>query len=116
MWIKSIGLISSILLFCISIYLNIKDGYARDEGIYVPQLIGNGLWILLILCICSIIFFLNLDRIKNEKISLILSSTTCTILIVFGITVVCGWLINYNQSKNNNLQNTKTIISKQSDI
>lgn len=104
LYIKFIGLIFSAILFCVTIYLNIKDGYARDEAIYVPQYIENGLWLLLVLCIICYIFFFNFDKIRNKKISLTLSSLIYIALLVYGSTITFGWVITYNQAKNRDLQ------------
>ena len=46
-----LGVLISIIMFIVICHFLIKDGYARDAGIYVPNVIANSLWgLLLALC------------------------------------------------------------------
>lgn len=103
-WVNAIGLVVSILFFCTSAYLLVRNGYARDEGIYVLDFFGNGLWLLLIGSIICCIIFLTVSNIKNEKISLTVASFTIVILIVFGLIITFGWFISYNKAQNDDFQ------------
>lgn len=85
-------------------YLQISDGYARDEGIYVLEFIRNGLWILLIGCILCGMVFLNVFKIKNGKLSIIIPSLALALLILFASIITFGWFISYNQVKNSDIQ------------
>jgi len=113
-WVNALGLIVSVLFFCTTMYLLIRDGYARDEQIYVSEFMGNGLWMLLLGCIICGIIFLNVAKIKNGRLSTIISTITIAALITFGIIITFGWFISYNQVKNNDigLQNTSSIMLK----
>ena len=99
-----LGLIASILFFCMAMYLQIRDGYARDEGIYVPNFIGNGLWVLLIGCIVCFIIFLSVSKMRNQKLSKLVAAITCISLIVFGSAITIGWFKTYEQAKNGDIQ------------
>lgn len=96
-----IGIICSVISVFVSTYLLSKDGYARDAEIYVPKIIGDGIWLLLILGVIGIIVFLCIHKIKNLKLFRLISISLCIIVSLFCIFIASGYFITYNNAKIN---------------
>lgn len=96
-----IGVICSAISVFVSTYLLTKDGYARDAEIYVPKLIGDGIWLLLILGVIGVIVFLYIHKIKNLKLFRLISISLCIIVSLFCIFIASGYFITYNSAKIN---------------
>ncbi len=98
-WSNGVGFLVAIVFFCITVYLQIRNGYARDESIYVANFIGNGLWFLLIGCVVCLLIFHNVSKIKHKKLSIMISSLTLSLLMIYGLLITLGWFISYHNVK-----------------
>lgn len=66
--ICAIGTLSAIVLFIVTCVFQIKNGYARDIGIYVFPIISISLWILLGVCIIFILVFWAINKLPTKKL------------------------------------------------
>lgn len=98
------GVIVSVILFLLTIRLHIKDGYARDAGIYVSKLISIASWVLLGFCIIAFILFFVLSKLSDKKWTLHTPAFFLTILIIFGLSVNIGWKVSFDRAKNADIQ------------
>ncbi|MFD2828953.1 hypothetical protein [Corticicoccus populi] len=97
--INIIGIISSLFFFVFTVYLMRRNGNARDAQIYVPDFIGYGLWVLLLICFISFLVFILMPKIKFERFSSIVSVITLIILLILGLVITIGWFFFYHQIK-----------------
>ncbi|TCK98281.1 hypothetical protein EDC19_0701 [Natranaerovirga hydrolytica] len=108
--ITVIGLILSISFFLMSVYINIRNGYARDAGYYVTGFFGNGIWVLLLSSFISAIYFLVIQHIKNNLFTRVSSVIVIVILLIYGLTITIGWFHSYNElKKGSSFPNTTSI-------
>lgn len=98
------GIVASAALFTTSFWLNIKNGYARDNRIYVSELLSNGIWIFLLFNVISCIIFFNLPRLPDRRRTRLFSHFLLIITIAFGFAINIGWFVSYNHAKTLDLQ------------
>lgn len=93
------GVIVSVFFFLVTCWLNIQNGYARDERIYVPELLSDGLWVFLAFCSISFLIFSILSKRQSSKMTHLFSCFLLTVLIVSGLSVSLSWFISYSRAK-----------------
>lgn len=99
-----LGTISAIVLFIVTCVVQVKDGYARDAGIYVSPIISYSLWILLGLCVVFMIAFWTINKKSSSKYSDRISLLLLIVLIVVGLGVNIGWKISFDREKDQDIQ------------
>ena len=82
-----LGRIVCIVLFLVTCWSIIKDGYARDAGICVTHVISCALWITLFVCAFSFTIFSVFDRQNNNFYIQVICKVLLITLIVGGILV-----------------------------
>lgn len=102
--ICTLGILTSIILFLITCHFQIRDGYARDAGIYVSDIISSSLWILLGLCIIFIVLFFNLPRFSNRKITRLIALISLLFLVIMGVGIYISWQISFERLKNKTVE------------
>ena len=99
-----LGTISAIILFIVTCVIQVKDGYARDAGIYVSPIISYSLWMLLGLCVIFVIAFWAMNKMSSSKHSDKISLLLLIVLIVVGSGVNIGWKISFDREKDRDIQ------------
>ena len=94
-----LGVLTSIIMFIVTCHFQIKDGYARDAGIYVPNIITNSLWGLLLLCIIFSVLFFNLPRFSKRNIAKVLAIALLVLMITAGLAFYISWQFSFEQLK-----------------
>ena len=94
-----LGVLTSIIMFIVTCHFQIKDGYARDAGIYVPNIITNSLWGLLLLCIIFSVLFFNLPRFSKRNIAKVLAIALLVLMITAGLAIYISWQFSFEQLK-----------------
>ena len=94
-----LGVLISIIVFIVTCHFQIKDGYARDAGIYVPNVIANSLWGLLLLCIIFSVLFFNLPRFSKRNIAKVLAIVSLVLIITASLAVYISWQFSFEQLK-----------------
>ena len=94
-----LGVLISIILFIVTCHFQIKDGCARDAGIYVPNIIANSLWWLLLLCLVFSVLFFNLPRFSKSNITKVLAIALLVLMITAGLAIYISWQFSFEQLK-----------------
>ncbi len=94
-----LGVLISIIMFIVTCHFQIKDGCARDAGIYVPNIIANSLWWLLLLCIIFSVLFFNLPRFSKSNITKVLAIVSLVLIITASLAVYISWQFSFEQLK-----------------
>ena len=94
------GCILSVVGVINSCTILIKNGYARDAGIYVAPWISSTLVLLPGLCISAAILLYWLCKYKQDK----LGKWSSIFLVVVNLTVSIGWKYSYTRSQNLDIQ------------
>ena len=92
-----LGVLISIIIFIVTCHFQIKDDYARDAGIYVPNIIANSLWGLLLLCLIFSVLFFNLPRFSKSNIAKILAIVSLVLIITASLAVYISWQFSFEQ-------------------
>lgn len=96
--VSIIGILASVILFIVAGVFLVKDGYARDSGIYVSPVISYSLWILLTLCALSLIAFFAMQKWSKKKGAEIASVFLLVVLIIGGLWVTIGWQTSFSNA------------------
>ena len=94
-----LGVLISIIMFIVTCHFQIKDGYARDAGIYVPNIVGNSLWGFLLLCLVFSVLFFNLPRFPKSNITKVLAIALLVLMITAGLAIYISWQFSFEQLK-----------------
>ena len=94
--VSLIGAAVSIVLFFISCACNIRNGYARDAGIHIPDALGCALILLPLICTAAFVGFLLLARYADCQKTKPISSALIVFLVLYGLFANLGWLIAFH--------------------
>lgn len=101
------GVLASIILLFVTCRIQIKNGYARDAGIYVHSIIDKGLWIFMgvsiLLCIAFLLLYRRAETLKLKRFAAML----VILLVVVGLTVNIGWRISFYKVKDSDIEHAR---------
>lgn len=91
------GLAASVIIFMLTGRTLIKDGYARDAGIYVSSTVSTSLWLLCVFCLIAFIGFCLLSKFLPPH-SEAVAGVLLALLIASGIAVNTMWRISFDSA------------------
>lgn len=91
------GLAASVIIFMLTAGTLIKNGYARDAGIYVSSVVSTSLWLLCVFCLIAFIGFCLLSKFLPPH-SEAVAGVLLVLLVVSGVAVNTMWRVSFNSA------------------
>lgn len=102
--ICGVGILTTVVIVCITCSTLIRGGYARDAGIIVPEVLDNLVWITIPICCVSLFLFLFFLKAADSKRRQKIVAGILIVVVSWGGIVNTIWTVSLHEEKNASVQ------------
>lgn len=104
--ICGVGILTTVVIVCITCSTLIKGGYARDAGIIVPEILDNLVWMTIPICCISLFLFLFLFKLADSSKQRKIAAGILIVVVFWGGISNIIWTVSFYKEKNAGVQHT----------
>jgi len=99
-----VGILTTVVIVCITCSTLIRGGYARDAGIIVPAVVDNLVWVTIPICCIALFLFLFLLKSADSKKKRNLAAVIFIMVALLGGISNIMWTVSFHKEENAGVQ------------